>query len=145
MMRARNRGAGGFTLLELMIVIALIGIVAAIVTPVLIRARFKTYHAACVQNERNLATALQLYALENDQLFPTDLATIALPPKPFIKEITTCPSTATSYTVGYTVDADNKGYLLACPGQHDVQLAGLVAPDHPQIITGILRAFTPNG
>lgn len=132
----------GFTLIELMVVIAIVAILAAILTPVLMRARFKTYHSACVQNERNLATALELYSLENDQLFPDDLNSLMVPSgNPYIKFIETCPSTGTSYTAGYTVDPDNKGYLITCPGAHEVQLPALVEDDYPQMRSGILNQF----
>lgn len=142
--KGRRRNKNGFTLIELMIVIAIVGILAAILTPILMRARFMTYHSACVQNERNLGTALELYALENAQLFPDDLADLTLTSNPVIKSIETCPSAGESYTTTYTVDADNKGYLLACPGAHELQLVGLVEPDYPQIRTGIINQYGPN-
>lgn len=139
-----TRKKRGFTLLELMIVIGIIATLAAILTPVLMRARFKTYHSACVQNERNLATALQLYALENEQLYPDDLITVSSPPNPFIKLVPTCPSTDTSYTTSYTIQNNNQDYLIICPGQHDVQLgAALCEPDFPQVETGIISVYRP--
>jgi prepilin-type N-terminal cleavage/methylation domain-containing protein len=139
-----TRKKRGFTLLELMIVIGIIAVLAAITTPVLMRARFKTYHSACVQNERNLATALQLYALENDQLYPDDLITVATPPRPFIKGIPVCPSTSDSYTTTYTMLNDNADYLIICPGQHDIQLGvALCDPDFPQVATGIVSVYRP--
>jgi prepilin-type N-terminal cleavage/methylation domain-containing protein len=131
----------GFTLIEIMVVIAIIAILAAILTPVLMRARFKTYHSACIQNERNLATALELYALENEQLYPPVLDTLIAPPRPFIESIETCPSTGISYVTTYVVDTDSTGYLQTCPGSHEVQLPGVVDDTYPQVRNGIINQY----
>jgi prepilin-type N-terminal cleavage/methylation domain-containing protein len=131
----------GFTLIELMVVIAILAILAAILVPILMRARFKTYHAACVQNERNLATALELYALENKQLYPPDLDTLVQPPRPYIASIETCPSTRSSYTTTYTVESDFTGYLQECPGGHEVQLPGVVDDRYPQVANGVINQY----
>ena len=131
----------GFTLIELMVVIAIVAILAAILTPILMRARFKTYHSACVQNERNLSTALELYALENKQLYPADLNTLIVPPRPFIKSIETCPSSGISYTTTYTPAGDFTGYLIECPGGHEVQLPGVVDDTYPRVQDGIINQF----
>lgn len=137
----RNRSQGGFTLIELMIVIAIIGIMAAILAPVMIRARFKTYHTACVQNERNLASALELYAIESRSLYPADLNQLAVGAKPFISSIENCPSNGVSYQTSYTLSADAKEYVLACPGVHSNQLTGLVAVTYPQAVNGAVFPY----
>lgn len=131
----------GFTLIELMVVIAIIGILAAILTPVLMRARFKTYHSACIQNERNLATSLELYSLENGQLFPDALDTLVLGPSPYIQHIETCPSSGVSYETTYAVDNNNTEYLITCPGDHELQLVGVVEDGYPQIANGVLNQY----
>ena len=131
----------GFTLIELMVVIAIIGILAAILTPVLIRARFKTYHSACIQNERNLATSLELYSLENGQIFPDTMDILALGPSPYITHIEDCPSSGISYETTYTVDNGNTEYVIACPGDHEVQLPGVVEDTYPQMANGILNQY----
>lgn len=140
----RRRKQQGFTLIELMIVIAIVGILAAILTPVLMRARFKSYHTACVQNERNLATALELYGLENKQLYPDDIITLTQGTKPYITEITDCPSSGTDYQSTYTVGDDNKSYVIECPGFHEVQLAGTVEDTFPQAIDGQVYQYNAN-
>jgi len=127
-----------------MIVIGIIGILAAILTPVLIRARFKTYHTACVQNERNLATALELYALESKQLYPNDLTQLLVGTKPYITDIAECPSAGVDYSGTYSVTSDNRSYTILCPGFHDIQLAGLVDPDYPVASDGLVRQYNAN-
>ena len=141
MMRKRKRKSG-FTLLELMIVIGIIGVLAAILTPVLIRGRFKAYHTACVQNERNIASALELYALENTQLYPTSLSELNVGTDPFLKGIPMCPSTNVDYVGSYTVAADHRTYEVTCPGFHELQLPGLVDDTYPRAVNGIVFQYS---
>jgi type II secretory pathway pseudopilin PulG len=124
-----------------MIVIAIIGILAAILTPVMIRARFKAYHTACVQNERNLASALELYAIESRGLYPADLNTLVNGARPFIQSIEACPSNGETYDTTYTAAADYKQYVLACPGVHEAQLVGLVDDLYPQAVDGQIYPY----
>lgn len=140
-MKARSRHRRGFTLIELMIVIAIIGILAAILTPVMMRARFKTYHTACMQNERNIASALELYAIEARSLYPPDLNSLTFGDTPFIQSITTCPSNGASYNTTYTVNSDNTEYVLACPGVHEGQLPGLCDDLYPQYVNGAIYQY----
>src|ERR1700674_5169049 len=60
--RSRN---GGFTLVEIMIVVAIIGLLATIATPNFVRARLKAQQSACINNLRQIDGAKQTWALEN--------------------------------------------------------------------------------
>lgn len=64
----------GFTLIELMIVIAIIAILAAILIPSFIRARQQGQLAACESNERNIGTSLEMYANDNNGQYPVQAA-----------------------------------------------------------------------
>ncbi len=59
-------GLRAFTLVELLVVIALIALLAAILMPVLAQAREVGRKSACAQNLRQLALANQLYAQDYD-------------------------------------------------------------------------------
>ena len=61
-----------FTLIELLTVIAIIGILAAILIPVVGTVREKARSSHCQSNLRQLHTATMLYAQDNNDLFPQD-------------------------------------------------------------------------
>jgi prepilin-type N-terminal cleavage/methylation domain-containing protein/prepilin-type processing-associated H-X9-DG protein len=61
----------GFTLIELLVVIAIIAILAAILFPVFAQAREKARTSACMNNQKQIGTALLQYAQDWDELYPT--------------------------------------------------------------------------
>jgi len=59
------RGNKGFTLVEIMIVVAIIGLLAAIAIPSFIQARQTSQTNACINNLRQIDAAKEQWALEN--------------------------------------------------------------------------------
>lgn len=59
-----------FTLIELLVVIAIIGILAAMLMPVLSHAKQSAQGALCLNNGKQLMTALHLYTNDNDDFYP---------------------------------------------------------------------------
>lgn len=59
-----------FTLIELLTVIAIIGILAAILIPVVGRVRETARSANCMSNLKGIGSAFQLYAADNQGLYP---------------------------------------------------------------------------
>lgn len=65
-----SRASKAFTLIELLTVIAIIGILAAILIPVVGSVRESARGAACASNVRQMLTGLHLFAEEHDDFFP---------------------------------------------------------------------------
>jgi type IV pilus assembly protein PilA len=73
-MKHPNRGQRGFTLLEILIVIVIIGILAAIAIPAYLSQRGKAKNAAVRDGIHSLQIGVQSYALDNADAYPPAVA-----------------------------------------------------------------------
>ena len=103
-----NRKAG-FTLVEIMIVVAIIGLLAAIAIPNFVRARATSQANACINNMRQIDAAENEWALEQGKTTGSGPPSLTTDLTPYIKlnsnaVIPQCPAggTYTTYTVGST-------------------------------------------
>jgi|SRR5437899_4912404 prepilin-type N-terminal cleavage/methylation domain len=105
----------GFTLVEVMIVAALIGLLAAMAVPSFLRSRSAAHRSTCINNLKQIDSAIQQWATEykKPQSAMVDFSDI----NPYLKGAVVCPSGGTTFSDSYTIST--VGELPLC--QRDPQ------------------------
>jgi type IV pilus assembly protein PilA len=111
-----KKGQKGFTLIELMIVIAIIGILAAIAIPQFTAYRQRGFNAAMQSDLRNAATAQEAFFTDS-QSYTTD--TTLLAPRGFT------PSANVTVTIG---SADTASYSMSATHSSGITTWTLTGP-----------------
>ncbi|NQT06527.1 MAG: prepilin-type N-terminal cleavage/methylation domain-containing protein [Candidatus Omnitrophica bacterium] len=90
----KKRDRKGFTLVEIMIVVAIIGLLAAIAIPNFVTARATAASNACLANLRQIDSAIQMFQIDTGA-WPTALANLS----PYLRNVPTVDGDSNAYTL----------------------------------------------
>ena len=131
----------GFTLIELMIVISIIALLAAIIVINFLHARASSQTATCEGNLKQLATALEEYAVDYGGTYPTSIAQLqAANGGVYLKNIPTDPAGG-AYAIVVPAGAPcsalgSPSYQITDGNNHDSSTTQNL-PNHTATTTGI--------
>src|SRR6516162_4705901 len=100
-MRFREKCRSGFTLTEIMIVVSLVGMLAAIALPNFIRSRTTAHTNACINNLRKIDYAIQQWAMDEKKASATPVQFTDI--SSYLKSSVLCPAGGTSFADSYSI------------------------------------------
>jgi general secretion pathway protein G len=100
-MKNRTTSNQGFTLVEIMIVVAIIGLLASIAIPNWVHARTQSQKNACINNLRQIDAATQTWALDNRVGSSSTVVFSNI--SGYLKAAIICPAGGTAFSDSYTV------------------------------------------
>jgi prepilin-type N-terminal cleavage/methylation domain-containing protein len=102
----------GFTLVEIMIVVAIIALLAAIAIPNLLRARMTSNDALAKATLRAISTAAESFGTSNNGNYPGDINSLTTPTPPFLNINYFGISPVAGYNYGSNAGMSTIGYTI---------------------------------
>lgn len=140
---ARRSWQRGFTLVELIIVMAVIITLAAIAIPRFLRARFAANESAALATTRVYSTQLENYrSAQTPPAYPPDLTSLGSSDPPYVDDtLGQDPATRQGYTYTYAQISEAQYALTAQPELEGVSGVRVFYVDE----TGVIRLDDANG
>lgn len=113
-MMKSTRKHEGFTLIDIMIIIVIVGLLMSIAIPLLVKARYYSHLTSCIHNLKTIAKAMENYRNDHRGMYPLHIDNLV--DQSYIYRNPKCPSNGCDYS--YKVNRNRSTFTITCQGWH---------------------------